>query len=228
MKTIAIHQPNFMPWLGYFYKMAHADIFVLLDDVLHSKGSYTNRVKIKSPNGVKRLTVPLSQKEIAIKDLPVANHEKWQSKQIRLIHDSYSKAACFGEYYCYLEDIYSRTWDYLVDLNIAIIHFLKESLNIDTKLVRSSELHVDDRDKNTRNLSLCKALDGDIYLSGDGGGRQYNLEDLFHKENMEVQYANFKHPVYEQLWGDFEYGLSAIDLILNHGQESRNILTDSE
>ena len=228
MKTVAIHQPNFLPWLGYFYKMAYADVFVLLNNVLHSKKSYTNRVKIKTPNGIRRLTVPLAKKEILIKDIPIANDSKWNKKHIKLIHDSYSKATYFNDYYPQLEEIFLKQWDFLVDFNISNIIFLKKAFNLQTELIRSSELSALSEDKNQRNLSICKELNGDIYLSGDGGGRQYNMEALFKEEGLEVRYSNFRHPVYQQLWGDFEKGLSSIDLIFNYGPESPRILTEGE
>mgnify|MGYP006289705905 CR=1 FL=1 len=224
MRTIAIHQPNFIPWLGYFYKMAHADIFVLLDDVLHSKQSYTNRAKIKTPNGIKRLSVPLAKKEVMIKDIPIACDGKWNRRHIKLIHDSYCKAPFFELYYAGLEEIFLSKWELLVDFNVSGIMYLKRALQLNTEIVRSSELRISEDDKNKRNLSICKELDGDIYLSGDGGGRQYNMEKMFRDENLEVKYTNFEHPIYNQLWGGFEYGLSAIDLLFNHGPEAKDFL----
>jgi hypothetical protein len=227
MKTVAIHQPNFMPWLGYFYKMAHADVFVLLDDVLHSKQSYTNRTNIKTSNGIKRLSIPLSKKEILIKDIPIATDGKWNKKHIKLIHDSYSKASFFQKYYPELKQLFLTEWDFLVDFNIATIQFIRKAFQIHTKLVRSSELLINEKDKNKRNLSICKAFNALIYLSGDGGGRQYNLEEIFGNEGLEVTYTNFSHPTYKQLWNGFEAGLSSIDLLFNHGPESNKILFGS-
>jgi hypothetical protein len=228
MKTVAIHQPNFLPWCGYFYKMAKADIFVLLDDVLHSKQSYTNRVNIKTPNGKKRLSVPLAKKEILIKDIPIFNDGKWNHQQIKLIHDSYSRASYFKGYFEVFENIFTDQWDYLADFNIKNIISIKELLGINTEIIRSSELEIDNVDKNKRNMMIVKELDGDIYLSGDGGGRQYNIEELFHKEGLEVQYTNFTHPFYNQLWGEFEYGLSIIDLLFNEGPQSMKVLLGND
>lgn len=224
MTTIAIHQPNFIPWCGYFYKMSKADIFVLLDDVLHSKKSYTNRINIKTPNGIKRLTVPLLKKEILIKDIPISNDGKWNRQQIKLIHDSYSKAPYFNDYYSGLEEIFLDQWNYLVDFNIENINFIKNNLGINTNIIRSSELDIDNTDKNNRNLMITKELGGDVYLSGDGGGRQYNVEEMFHTEGLEVQYTSFSHPIYNQLWGDFEFGLSILDLLFNEGPNSLKLL----
>jgi len=228
MRTVSIHQPNYIPWLGFFYKMAKADIFVLLDDVLHSKQSYTNRVNIKTANGIKRLTVPLAKKEIEIKDIPIFNDKKWNKSHIKLIHDSYCKAPYFSKYYYELEKIYERQWEYLVDFNIENILFIKQKLNINTEIIKSSELNLDEEDKNRRNLNICKELGGNIYLSGDGGGKQYNLEKMFWDEGLEVKYTNFHHPIYKQLWGEFEPGLSAVDLLFNEGDHSHNILMDEK
>ena len=225
MKTIAIHQPNYIPWLGFFFKMAKADIFVLLDDVLHSKQSYTNRVNIKTANGIKRLTVPLAKKEILIKDIPISDDKKWNKRHIKLIHDSYCKAPYFNNYYSELEKIYEKHWEYLVDFNIENILFIKQKLNIKTEIIKSSDLKLNEEDKNRRNLNICKELGGSIYLSGDGGGKQYNLEKMFWEEGLGVEYTNFHHPIYKQLWGEFEPGLSTIDLLFNEGVQSKKIMT---
>lgn len=225
--TIAIHQPNFIPWIGYFYKMAKADLFVILDDVQHSKKSYTNRANIKTPNGIKRLTVPLSKKEILIKDIPISNDKKWNKQHLKIIHDSYSKAPFFDDYYLDIENFFLKQWEYLANFNIANILYLKEKMNIKTDLIRSSELQIDEVDKNMRNLAICKSCGADIYLSGDGGGRQYNMEEMFKQEGIDVYYTNFKHPEYIQLWGEFVPGLSVIDLLFNKGPESFNVLFDN-
>mgnify|MGYP000072967532 CR=1 FL=1 len=171
MKTVAIHQPNYIPWAGYFYKMLKADIFVVLDDVLHSKSSYTNRVNIKTPNGVKRLTVPLAKKEIPINELPISKDRKWQAKHIKLIHDSYCKASFFNDYYDSIEAHYdNKPWEYLSKLNIELIRMLRDFFEIDTKLIKSSDLAIVEQEKNQRNLDICKELGAQIYLSDDGGG----------------------------------------------------------
>ncbi|MFV0269502.1 MAG: WbqC family protein, partial [Draconibacterium sp.] len=115
---VAIHQPNFMPWLGYFYKMAKADVFVLLDDVRHSKSSFTNRVQIKTPQGPKLLSVPLAEKEILINQLPISNDGKWNKNQLKLIHNSYRKAPCFNLFYDKVATIFSANYPLLIDLNI--------------------------------------------------------------------------------------------------------------
>lgn len=222
-KTVAIHQPNFLPWIGYFYKMANCDVFVILDDAKHSKSSPTNKNKIKTPNGIKTLSVPLSKKEVAIKEVTIFNDGQWNKQHWRIIYDSYRKAPYFEEYSPIFEKIYNAKWDYLCELNIEIIKIVKQILKIKSQIIISSELQVNLGSKSERNMNICKFLGGDVYLSGTGA-RKYNDEDAFLKAGIKLEYTDFKHPIYPQLWGDFVPNLSVVDLLFNCGAESKKIL----
>ena len=221
---VAIHQPNYLPWLGFFYKMANCDVFVFLDDALHSKSSFTNRNKIKTRDGIKLLSVPLSTKEVRINELLICNDQKWQSKHWNIIENSYRQAPYWEEYSAHFKDILAKkSWTYLSELNIALIWQIKVILGIKTEIVTSSTLNIGGHRGSERNLAICKYLKADIYLSGEGA-RSYNDEQAFEREGIKLVYTGFQHPVYRQLWGDFIPNLSIIDLLFNEGEMSLPIL----
>lgn len=221
---VAIHQPNYLPWLGYFYKMSNCDVFVFLDDALHSKSSITNRNKIKTRGGTKLLTVPLSTKEVKINELIICNEQKWPLKHWNIIENAYSQAPYWGEYSIYFNDIYKKmSWSFLSELNVRLISLIKDILGIRTEVITPSELKIENQRGSQRNLSICKYLGADVYLSGEGA-RSYNDEEAFEREGIKLVYTNFRHPVYQQLWGDFIPNLSIIDLLFNEGEKSLSIL----
>ena len=223
---IAIHQPNYLPWLGFFYKMANCDVFVFLDDALHSKSSFTNRNKVKTREGIKLLSVPLSTKEVKINELLICNDQKWQLKHWNIIENSYRQAPYWEEYSVYFREILTKkSWTYLSELNMALIWLIKGILGIKTEIITSSMLKIGNHRGSERNLTICKYLDADVYISGEGA-RNYNDEETFEREGIKLVYTGFQHPVYHQLWGDFVPNLSIIDLLFNEGEKSLPILRE--
>ena len=229
-KVIAIHQPNYIPWLGYFHKMAHADIFVLLDNVQFPKGGYGNRVKIKGRvNSDFWLTVPVRLSKSSTQmynEIEIAYDQKWQARHVNLIRDAYQKTPFFSDYFNDFKNIIRESYTDLADLNITFIEHLKHLLGIETRLEVASKLDITPSNKNERNLEICKRLNADIYLSGQGA-RKYNDHALFARNNIQIEYNKFRCPRYAQMHGDFIPNLSVIDLIFNCGPESKNILLRS-
>lgn len=225
---IAIHQPNYIPWIGYFYKMAKCDVFVLLDDALHSKGTITNKNKVKTPNGVSTLIVPLSIKEKKINELIICNDGKWNKKHWRIIHDSYMKAPFFNAYAGFFAQVFNSEFETFCELNITLIKEIRRILGISAKLIVASNLNGDFGKGSERNMNICRHLGGDTYLSGLGA-RKYNDEAAFKEAGIDLIYSDFVHPVYPQLWGEFVSNLSIIDMLFNCGDKSLEILLgDSE
>ncbi len=223
-RIVAIHQPNYLPWLGYFYKIINCDVFVFLDDALHSKSSFTNRSKIKTREKTQWLTVPLATREVIINELLITNNKKWQSKHWNTLQNAYQPSRYWEEYSIYFEDIYKETaWSILSELNARLILLIKDILGLNTLIITSSDLKMENQKGSQRNLSICKHLNADVYLSGEGA-RNYNDDVAFEREGIKLVYTNFKHPVYHQLWGDFIPNLSIIDLIFNEGERSLEIL----
>ncbi len=221
---VAIHQPNFLPWLGFFYKMLKADIFVFLDNVQFSKNSYQNRVKIKSSQGAIWLTVPnLHNFGQLTKDMRMNNKEPWREKHLKTFEMNYKKAPYFNTFYPLISEIYyKKDWELLSEFNIELIKIICNFLGIKTKTIKASDLDVSGSSTGLL-VSIVKKLGGSVYLSGYGG-MKYQDEEKFKENGIELIYTDFKHPVYPQLWGDFIEGLSIIDLIFNCGKESLKYL----
>ena len=224
---VAIHQPNYLPWLGYFNKMARSDVFVLFDDVQLVRGkSFMTRNMVKTVNNVQWLTVPVKEKNELrlIMDAQIAQDGKWQKKHWRTIEVSYKKAPYFNKYEAKFRQIYDTNWENLCQLNVALIELIKETIGIKTNLILSSEMNIESGGTE-KIISIVKELKADQYLTGEGeGSKRYIDEDEFKKENIKLIYQRFKHTVYHQLWGDFVPNLSAIDLLFNEGEKSLEIL----
>lgn len=224
----AIHQPNHLPWLGYFNKMARSDVFVLFDDVQLVRGkSFVTRNSVKTANGVQWLTVPVKEKGelVLIKDALIAQDGKWPKKHWRTIQLSYKKAPYFDRYEAKFSQIYEASWEKVSELNVSLIKLIKELLGIKTTLVLSSEINIEAKGTE-KIISIVRELKADQYLTGEGeGSKRYVTEEEFKKNNIELIYQHFEHPVYHQLWGDFVPNLSVIDLLFNEGEKSLEILT---
>lgn len=225
MIVAAIHQPHYLPWPGYFYKMAHADVFILLDSVQPSLGrGYKSRNKIKTSNGAKWLTVPCLKKRDspAICDIRIDNSSNWRKKHLETIRHSYSKSPFFSDCNNLLGLVYETEWDMLADLDLGFISLLKEMIGINTTIVRSSLLNV--KGSNTDLLiNICKEMGADVYLSGIGGAN-YQEEQKFKNAGIQLTYSNFTYPNYDQLWGDFIPNLSVLDMLFNCGSEIINFI----
>jgi len=226
MKVAAIHQPNYLPWLGYFYKIINCDIFVFLDNVQYEKNSFTNRNKIKTSQGAAWLTVDIITKGHhgqLIGEVAINNNVSWNERHWKTINQNYSKAPYLESYKAVFESVYQEHWEKLADLNKHIIVSICKILGIaDIKFLNAFDLDVSG--KGTELLvNICKAVGADTYLSGFGGAK-YMEEDKFREAGIELKYYDFKHPVYHQLWGDFIPNLSIIDLLFNEGERSLQIL----
>lgn len=217
-KIVTIHQPYFMPWLGFFDKMALADCFVILDDVQFEKNSYLNRNKIKTPNGSIWLTIPtkghLNQK---INEVLIDESKNWREDHLKTIYFNYKKAKNFAKIYPKLEKIYQIKETNLAKFNLLTIKFLTNELKIKkTKFYLTSQMNLHEKGSKLL-LEITRKLKGEIYLSGPMG-KDYLNEDLFRDSDIEVIYQVFKAPKYQQLWGKFVPNLSALDYLLCDGR----------
>jgi len=223
---IAIHQPNYLPWLGYFYKIAICDIFLILDNVQYEKNGLTNRVRIKTPNDGAWLSLPIKRKfSQLINEVELVNSSEEKKRHIKTIELNYKKAKYFNYLFPELEEILNKDWKYLADLNIELIKFLKNKMGIKTKIEIASNYNVSGKSTDLL-VNFCKIFNANIYLSGSGG-KKYQEEAKFENEDIKLKYTDFIHPVYSQLWGNFIPGLSVVDLIFNYGPESLNFLLES-
>jgi hypothetical protein len=222
-RTIGIHQPNFVPWLGYFYKIKKCDTFVYLDNVQYTKNSFQNRNKIKTPNGAQWLAIPVLTKGKfgqATNEVEVNPTEKWQEKILKTLEMNYKKAPFFARYFEPLKKIVeTNSSAKLSDICITLNEWICAELGIDTRRAKASELALSPELKSTDLLiAICKKLAGTTYLSGTGGSN-YQEEEQFKKNNIELIYSKFKFPEYKQLWSDFIPNLSVLDTLFNCGPE---------
>jgi len=216
---VAIHQPNYLPYYGYFHKIKYSDVFVFLDNVLYSKNSYINRNKIKGPHGSFWLTVPIVRKNVfnmKILDVKIADNINWRNIHLKSIYYHYKKSNFLNNHFKFFEDIYEREWLFLSEVNKRIITYIAEVLNLKTKFMNASDLEV--QGKNTELLiDICTKIGADTYLSGQGG-KIYQDEKKFKANNIEVIYQNFSHPKYKQLFGEFIPNLSIVDMLFNENK----------
>lgn len=226
---LSVHQPQYIPWLGYFDKIDKSDCFVFLDDVQYKLREYQNRNKIRIKDGWMWLTLPIMSKGLnrqKICDVKIDNDSDWQKKHWRSLKVWYGRAKFFKDYFSFFEDIYTRMWEKLIDLNIHIIKYILKELRIDTSLFYESEINTFSQGTD-RIIEICKKIKADTYLSGVGG-KDYLGEEKFIQEGIKLEYQNFVHPVYHQRYmkgkDSFLPYMSAIDLLFNEGENSIDIL----
>ena len=227
---VAIHQPHFLPWLGYLQRMAQVDLFVLLDHVQFERRNYQNRARIRMDGAARWLTVPViqrSQRELITEKL-VDNRgcgaRAWSTSHYSTLRHAYGAAPHFETYAGEMRRIYDAKWERLVDLNEAALEFLRQALGIRTPLVRSSELAVEGA-RGDLILDICGAVGAQTLLAGLGGSRGYLDAQKFARAGVRIEFQRFVHPAYPQCGGGpFIAGLSALDLLFNCGPRSGELL----
>jgi len=224
----AIHQPNYLPWIGYFYKIAKVDTFIFLDSVQFPRGqSFANRNRIKTPQGIVYLTIPLSypkgkEKKVSYREMEFAS-DKWKEKHLKILRFNYKRAPYFDPIYNMVKSVLDIE-ALFYKLNIKLIKKVSEYLDFETKFALLSDILENFGSKTQLIVDIGKAIGGQVYYSGTGGGKEYNDENLLNKNEITLEYSDFIHPTYPQLWDGFMPNLSIIDLLFNCGPESKNIL----
>jgi hypothetical protein len=224
-RTAVIHQPNYLPGLTYFDKIAAADVFVLLDNVQYIKRNWINRNRIKTADGPQWLTVPVVTKgryTQTITETPVDNSRSWQREHTMALRLNYARAPHFDDLAPSILDALQGTWDHLAEMNEELLCLLCRVLGISTPFMRASELGVDGS-SSALLAGICTAVGADRYLSGPGG-RKYMDVDVFAAAGIDLVFHDYQHPTYRQLHGTFEPDLSVCDLLFNEGPDSLAIL----
>lgn len=225
-KTIAIVQPFYFPWKGYFDLIARVDEFLLFDDVQYPKRSWVNRNLIKGPDGIQRITIPVSTKgkfNQLILETEVC--EKWADKHLKQILRCYKRAPFFNEFSGTLGDALRECdkMDRIVDINEHLIRIGCKALGLETKIGRTSAFGVAGA-KTDRLLNICLATKADVYISGPTA-KSYLEEDKFKKAGIQVNWMSYDgYKKYNQLYGEFVHEVSILDLIFNMGPEAREYL----
>ena len=218
VRICAIHQPNFFPWLGYFDKIRHADVFVFLDDVDFPRsgsgmGSWTNRVRIAVQGRPFWVGAPVSRYggRRRIKDVRIAPDPTWRSKLMRTLEVNYARAPMFRDAMTMLEPLINKDTDDLAAYNIEAIRTISRRLDLETRFVRQSEATAEGAATGLL-VSLTRTVGADVYLCG-GGVQGYQKDELFEQAGVGLRYQNFAPRPY----GDarrFLPGLSVIDYLM--------------
>ena len=216
-KIVGIHQPNFVPWLGYFYKIARSDVFIYLDDVqIQKKGaSYSNRVTILGNGTTQYLTVPIKKgKGIANINEITFFKSNWNIKIVKTIETNYGKSTFFKKNFPFIEELFMFKTNYLSEFNINFITEICKKLDIKTTLKISSEFSVN-KTSTDRLISLIKLVEGNVYISGKGGDK-YQEPTKFDDANIDLIYNELPAFEYPQFKSEqFANGLSILDAIFN-------------
>lgn len=223
--TVVILQPGYLPWLGFFDQLRRADVFVYYDDVQYDKHGWRNRNRIKTHTGPQWLTVPVRHGGLGpqrIMDVEIDARTPWARKHLSSIRQAYAGSGFLQQYLAALEDVLQRPWERLIDLDLALAALIARWLGLERRIERSSALGIGG-ERSQRLIDICRHFGATTYLTGDSA-EHYLDTALFERHRIAVEWQRFAHPVYPQLHGDFIPYLSALDLILNCGDESRGIL----
>ena len=216
---VAGHQPNYLPWLGFFDKMARCDIFIVEDNVQFEYQGFQNRNRIKISNGAKWLTVPVERggKRLPINKVKIANgfEPDWAERHWLTLKYNYCSAPFWRKYQSFFEQTYRQQWTLLFDLNMHLIRGLMSFLGIKTPLVMASSLDVSGK-KSELVLAQCKALGASVHLAGEGA-RDYLDVQSFEREGIKVVFQDFQHPVYPQMYSQSVPNLSVVDFLFCTG-----------
>jgi hypothetical protein len=224
-RVAVILQPSYLPWLGYFAQLHRSDVFVVYDDVQFDKHGWRNRNRIKTAQGAQWLTVPVltyKQNWPTNRAIAIDNTQHWRKKHLASLRQNYAKAPFFADYIDTLDDLLTRDWPSLFDLNMAAFRQLMKSLGIVRELRFASELGVDG-DPVDRLIGMCKKVGASRFFEG-AAGRDYIADDRFRAAGIAIEYQDYRHPVYPQLHGEFVPYLSVVDLLFNCGPRSLEIL----
>lgn len=228
-KVAVVHQPDFLPYLGFFDRLLHADIYVVLETAQYVSRGWMNRDKIKTPTGEKWFTVGVKKapQTTRIKDIFLFEEDSWKKNNLGLFHDNYRKAPFYHEIMPYIQKLYSVDYKMFWEFSFASIKMLIELFGIDIEIVFSSDLNPQGKNNNMI-VDIMNKLGVRTYLSGTGAADYYD-SSVYEQAGIKVIWQDFKHPVYPQQFGEFIPYLSSIDLLFNCGiEKSRKILRGEE
>lgn len=223
---VAIHQPHYFPYPGFFHKLSLADVFVIMDNTQYDK-RYTNRNRIITPNGWIWLTVPINKehKFNEVSKVKINNEIDWKKTHWNKIRHSYSNSKFFHLYVQYFENLFKKDWKSLFELDLETTKQVMKWLGIKTELILESDLKVDGT-ATQRLVNICKTLGADTYISGSGG-KNYLDEKLFEKNNLLLGYQKYTcHPYNQHLSDSFIPDLSIIDALANLGPDTMQIISN--
>lgn len=226
MTRVAIMQPTYLPWLGYFGLMNSVDLFIFLDTVQFTKRSWQQRNQIKTAAGASWLTIPVLSKgkrDQLITDVDIDRTRDFPQSHVRAIELNYKKAAHFGEHFVSVTEFLGGGEAGLAALTTHAILSMKDTLGITTAVKRSSDFK-GVGSKADLLASICEEVRATEYISPPGSREYLDESDAFSKRGIAVKYFEYKHPEYQQCFGPFLPYMSVIDLLMNCGPASLGII----
>jgi hypothetical protein len=223
---VAANQPYFCPFPGFFYKLAMCDVFVILDQVQFPLGTtWITRNRFKSDQGTLWMTIPVWKKGLGlqqIREVRICHEGRWRKKHLESLHSAYNHAPFFPDHLELFKEVFSLRHDRILDLNLELIKYQQEYLEINTDIVLMSQLKVESRGSQLL-IDICKVLGGDCFLAQSAAGKFLD-EGSFDAAGVQLKFLKYPSVIYPQLWGDFIPNLSAFDLIFNCGEKARELI----
>jgi len=236
------HQPNYLPYIGFFHKVSLSETFIIVDLVQYVKRGpfgWINRNRIRTSQGWIWLTVPVKTSGKfyqSIMETEIDNSTDWARKHLKSIERNYQKTPYFNEYFEPLQDIYRKQWGWLAELNEAIIRYIINALGMKVKIIRASQLGLDyklpgaDNKNNSSGtdliIQICRKVNSDSYLHGKHG-QDYVDGNKMNQSGVLSYFQDFHHPIYQQSHKPFMPEMSVIDLLFNCGDKSLDIIRQS-
>lgn len=216
MTVVSINQPAYLPWLGYFSRIQQSDIHVFLDHVSMGKDGMFTRNLIRTPQGSQLLRVPVRNRgdDTPISQIMIADDGKWRRQHLAALKQNYARAPFYDRHIKFFEAVYAEKWHTMAALVQMITIYMINFWNIETPLRHSCIMKNATGTKTELNLNLCKEVGATKYISG-AGGRDYLDVAKFEAAGIEVEFQDYKHPVYKQCWPGFESHMSGIDALFN-------------
>ena len=211
-----IHQPDFMPWMGYFDKIQNSNLLIYLDDVQFSRRGWTHRDKIRNHNNHTWLTVPIEKKNNyfqKIKDTKIKDYSSLGKFHLDKIKNAYKKSINFEDLYLELEKIYNRNHKYLIDINLDLIDLFFNFLKIKKKTSFSSNLNLNSN-SSERLIEILKINKSNKYLTGEPSKNYIDL-NLFKQKKIEIIWHKFNEKEYMKQYNEFNKNLSTLDFLMN-------------
>ena len=221
---VSIHQPDYISYLGYFYKISKSDKFVFLDDAQFSNDNMHHWNRIKTPQGECRLKIPVEQHlGDKISEVRTKDELRWKEKHLKTLEMNYTKAQYFKEIFPEFREILCTTYKSLSDMNIAINTWIIKKFGFDVEIYKSSELGIEST-REERVIDICSLLGGTVYISGHGA-KAYQVDSHFAERGIQLVYTDYTPIEYTQLWekvGFLPY-MSVMDYVFNYGFDWKTV-----
>jgi hypothetical protein len=225
-RIVAMHQPNYLPWIGFFAKISLADCVLFMDTFQFSRSSVTHRNRVRVNTGSIFLTIPIAKQFslVKIKDVKLPDDQRWREIHWQTILRNYKKTPYFKSYSPFFEDLYHRDFIYLSELNLEMLGFLLKCFEINAEILLASRLNLDPDLKATDAIiAAMKTIGGETYLSGPSG-KGYLESEKFPDNGLGLAFSKFSHPVYPQRYSGFEPNMAAVDLLFNVGPRAAQMI----